>query len=203
MPADAEAASRLTEWLGADEGGIDVIGLDLSGADLSEGDFSESWFTDAKLVNTRLVGSEFYRSDLERADLTGADATNASFVRANLDDAVFRNAVLDGANLVKASLYEVDASYSRCWGTQFLGASLLKVDFRGADLSHAVLQENSFKVRLDADTVLTGLTGSVFGPVEFVDADGSRTIAGAELEEWIRERGGDVHVLEPRGRRPR
>ncbi|MFD7839373.1 pentapeptide repeat-containing protein [Streptomyces sp. NPDC059761] len=197
-PANSEAAERLREWLAGDTGGLDVIGLDLSGADLSDADFSESWFSDSKLVDARLVATEFYRSDLQGADLTRADLTNASFVRANLDDAVLRNSVLDGADFVKASLYGVDASFARCHGTRFMGASLLDVNFCGADLSHAVVQENSFKVKLDADTVLTGLTGSLFGPVEFVGEGESLTIAGTELERWISGRGGDVRVLERR-----
>ncbi|MGR4881842.1 pentapeptide repeat-containing protein [Streptomyces sp. LARHCF249] len=220
MPADSEAAGRLREWLDGDGdgddgdgdgdgdddgndgagGGIDVMGLDLSGADLSGADFSESLFMDTRLVDARLAGAEFYRAELQGADLTRADLTNACLVRAQLDDAVLRNAVLDGADLGRASLYQVDASSARCRGTRFMGASLLDVNFRGADLSQAILQENSFRVTLDGDTVLTGLTGSLFGPVEVVEERGTRTIAGIELEKWIRSRGGDVRVLEPRWR---
>jgi uncharacterized protein YjbI with pentapeptide repeats len=146
----------------------------------------------------RLVATEFYRSDLQGADLTGADLTSASLVRVEMDEAVLRETVLDGADLVKASLYGVDASFARCRGTRFMGASLLDVNFCGADLSNAVVQENSFKVKMDADTVLAGLTGSIFGPVEFVGAEESRSIGGSELEQWIKDRGGDVSVLEPR-----
>ncbi|WP_445395407.1 hypothetical protein ACSMX9_18895 [Streptomyces sp. LE64] len=64
-----------------------------------------------------------------------------------------------------------------------------------ADLTGAVVDENSFKVRVDARTVWTGFTGSVLGPVEFVGDEGRRVIAGEELARWIAERGGAVRVL--------
>ncbi|WP_405648507.1 pentapeptide repeat-containing protein [Streptomyces uncialis] len=158
-------------------------------------DFSEAWFTGATMREVRLAGAELYRADMQGADLRGADLTSASLVRVNLDDAVLIGAVLDGADLVKASLYGVDATDARCRGTRFQGSSLLNVDFRGADLTDAVVVENSFKVRVDSRTVVKGLTGSVFGPVEFVTDAGFREIAGQELARWIAERGGRVRVL--------
>nr|WP_237543175.1 pentapeptide repeat-containing protein [Streptomyces sp. SID4919] len=131
---------------------------------------------------------------MQGADLSGADLTSASLVRVNLDDAVLIGAVLDDADLVKASLYGVDAGGPRCRGTRFRGASLLGVDFRGADLTDTVVVENSFKVRVDSRTVVKGLTGSVFAPVEVVTGEGVRVIAGQELARWIAERGGSVRV---------
>ncbi|QFR02624.1 pentapeptide repeat-containing protein [Streptomyces phaeolivaceus] len=197
LPADPQATARLREWLqsGA-EGKLDVIGLDLSNSDLSGGNFSESWFSDAKLVGAKLAGADFYRSDAEGADFSGADLTQASLVRVNFDDAVLRGTVLDGADLVKASLYDVDATAASLRGARILGASLIGVDFRGADLSHAVLQENSFKVTVDHLTKVEGLSGTVFGPVQAMDDQGvSREIGGAELERWVSERGGSLQVL--------
>ncbi|MFJ4770735.1 pentapeptide repeat-containing protein [Streptomyces uncialis] len=132
---------------------------------------------------------------IQGADLSKADPTSASLVRVNLDDAVLAGAILDGANLVKASLYGVDATGARCRGTRFQGSSLLNVDLCGADLTDAVVDQNSFKVRVDSRTVWNGLTGSLFGPVEFVSDEEVREIAGEELARWISERGGNVRVL--------
>ncbi|BFO21681.1 hypothetical protein SHKM778_80690 [Streptomyces sp. KM77-8] len=82
-----------------------------------------------------------------------------------------------------------------------MGASLIDVDFRGSDLSGAVVQENSFKVTVDESTDFTGMSGTVFGPVQVIGREGRHEIGGAELEEWLRDRGADVRVRE--GRAPR
>jgi hypothetical protein len=44
-----------------------------------------------------------------------------------------------------------------------MGASLLGVDLRSADLSRAVFDANSFQVTLDQSTKFEGASGSVFG----------------------------------------
>lgn len=194
------------EWNEAGERirGHDVIGLDLSGVDLSGTDLAECWFTDTKLVGAKLVGADLYRCDAQGADFSGADLAGASLLRTNLDDTVLRGAVLDGADLVKASLCGADASGASLRGTRLMGASLLDVDLRAADLSHAVLRENSFKVTLDRQTRIEGLSGTVFGPVQVTDPQGVRQkIGGAALERWLRERGGDIRVLPVPGRPPR
>ncbi|WP_449489401.1 pentapeptide repeat-containing protein [Streptomyces lavendulae] len=144
----------------------------------------------------------FYRADLQSADLTGADLTGADLVRANLDEAVLRSARLDGADMVKASLHGVDASGASFRGTRIMGASLFRVDLRGADLTDAVLSHNSFRVTVDDATVVRGLTGTVFGPVTVFSGESSRELAGAELEAWFGERGGQVEVIAP-GRPPK
>ncbi|MEU9579795.1 pentapeptide repeat-containing protein [Streptomyces chilikensis] len=113
----------------------------------------------------------------------------------NLDDAILRNATLEGADLVKASLHGVDASGAGCRGTRFMGSSLLGADFRGADLSDAVFDENSFQVKVDEETKLEGAAGSVFGPVTFVREGVSRELSGSELQQWIRDHGGEIRVL--------
>ncbi|MFF7263448.1 pentapeptide repeat-containing protein [Streptomyces sp. NPDC008159] len=156
-----------------------------------------AWLGGASFVGARLAGADLYRADAQDADFSGADLSCASLVRTVLDGAVLRGAVLDGADLVKASLCDVDATDASFRGTRFMGASLLDVDLRGADLSYAVLRENSFRVTLDHDTKVEGLSGTVFGPVRLVDGQGSpgREVAGAELEEWVRDRGGDIRVL--------
>ncbi|MEU9036487.1 pentapeptide repeat-containing protein [Streptomyces sp. NPDC048352] len=198
LPADPAAADRLWEWVrdGA-EGGEDLTELDFSGAVLDGADLSSSWAYDAKLAGARLVGTCFHRSHLNGADLSGADATGACFVRADLDDAVLRGTVLDGADLVRADLYGADLRGASLRGARMLGAGLHGADLRGADLSGAVLRQNGFKVVLDDDTRVAGLTGTVLGPAEHAAADGTRTpLAGAALEDWIRARGGDVRVSE-------
>ncbi len=118
-------------------------------------------------------------------------------MRVNLDDAILRNVTLDGANLVKASLYDVDAVGAKCRGTQFMGSSLIGVDFRHADLSNSVFDHNSFRVTLDKETKLEGALGSVIGPVALVHEGSSRELGGPELEQWIRSRGGSIQVVSP------
>ncbi len=197
LPADPEAMGRLQEWLTEDGFSLFGVELDFRGSDLSGGDFSSSWFTDSILAGVRLVGAVLYRADLQSADLTGADLTGADLVRANLDRAVLRSARLDGADMVNASLHGVDASRASFRGTRIMGASLHGVDMRGADLTDAVLFQNTFKVSVDDTTVLRGLTGSVFGPISVFSGESSREVGGAELETWIGERGGKVQVLAP------
>ncbi|MGW6865391.1 pentapeptide repeat-containing protein [Streptomyces sp. NPDC054901] len=201
-PADPEGAHWLWEWVRAGfPTAADLTGLDLGGAVLSGADFSVTLFTGTRLTGARLVGTDFYRCDLQGADLSGADATGACFVRAVLDGADLRGAVLDGADLVRAELYGADARGARLRGARVLGAVLLDTDLRGADLAGAELRENLFEVILDGRTRVAGLTGTVFGPATLTASDGTRrSLAGSALEEWIRARGGDVRVIEPRGR---
>ncbi|MFF6785597.1 pentapeptide repeat-containing protein [Streptomyces sp. NPDC012510] len=196
FPSDPQAAARLSEWIQEEcEGGLDAIGLDLSNADLSEGVFSECWFIDAKLVNIKLIGADLYRSNAEGADFSGADLTRSSLVRVNLDDTVLRGAILDGADLVKASMYGTDASHASFRGAHIMGADLLDANLRGADLSHAVLQENPFRVTLDHRTILQGLSGTLFGPVNLFEEGVGDELGGSELEKWLNDRGGNVRVL--------
>ncbi|WNI21735.1 pentapeptide repeat-containing protein [Streptomyces sp. ITFR-16] len=198
FPDDPEAARQLREWLASEEYSLNGMASDFRGADLSGGDFSNAWFTDAVLVDVCCRGASFYRADLQSADLTRANLTAADLVKANLDDAVLQSARLDGADLVGASLYGADASGASFRGARFLAASLIHTDMRGADLSHAVLNENSFEVALDDTTVATGLTGTVFGPVTVVGDEESRELAGPDLEAWVAARGGHVRVVPPR-----
>ncbi len=194
FPRDPEAAHRLQDWLREGEGGLDAVGLDFRGADLTGGDFSASWFSGATSAGVALKEVDLYRADMQGADLSGADLTGASFVRCNLDDAVMKAAVLDGADFGKASLYGVDASGASFRGAQLMGASLLDVNLCGADLTGAAAMQNSFRVRLDEHVILEGFTGSIFGPVEVSTGGGVRAIGGADLEQWMREKGGVVTV---------
>ncbi|AYF76580.1 pentapeptide repeat-containing protein [Nocardia yunnanensis] len=201
LPHDAEASARVRDWLLEHKsGGLDASGLDLSDSDLSGGDFSESWFAETKFINAKLTDAELYRSDAAGADFTSADLTNTSLVRVNLDDAILRNAILDGANLVGASLYGVDAVGASLRGAALMGSSLIQVDFRGANLSNATVEENTFKVTVDQDTVFEGLHGTLFGPIKLVADDDELELGGSQLERWINERGGSVRVLAPRNR---
>lgn len=77
-----------------------------------------------------------------------------------------------------------------CWGSTC-----------GGDLTGATVEWNSFRVRMDGSTVLTGLAGSVFGPVTLVGEDGTvAELAGAKLRHWFAGRGLRVTVLAPGGR---
>ncbi|MFC8533271.1 pentapeptide repeat-containing protein [Streptomyces sp. NPDC057249] len=198
FPTDVAAVRRLEEWIPSETYNLNGMERDFRGADLSGGDFSNCWFTDAVLVDVRLVGASFYRADLRSADLTRADLTGADLVKANLDEAILRSAVLDGADMVGASLSDVDARGASFRGTRPIGAELLDTDMRGSDLSDAVVEENYFEIKVDDTTVLRGLRGTVFGPVTVVGDGSSREVGGAELEAWIRARGGQVQVIPPR-----
>lgn len=99
--------------------------------------------------------------------------------------------------MVKSSLYDVDASRASFRGTRIMGAALFDTDMRGADLTDAVLFENTFRVTVDESTLVRGLTGTVFGPITVVDGDSSQTVGGADLEAWISARGGQVQVIPP------
>jgi uncharacterized protein YjbI with pentapeptide repeats len=76
-----------------------------------------------------------------------------------------------------------------------MGASLLGVDLRSADLSNAVFQENAFRVTLDQKTKLAGASGSIFGPVVIAEDGMFRELSGALLEEWLRDKGGSLCVM--------
>ncbi|GAA1072743.1 hypothetical protein GCM10009665_79200 [Kitasatospora nipponensis] len=56
---------------------------------------------------------------------------------------------------------------------------------------------------VDADTVVEGLVGSVFGLVMLCQGAESVELGGVDPERWITERGGEVRVLQPRRTRPR
>lgn len=199
FPTDPAAARQLREWL--DDTSYDLYGIehDFRGARLANGDFSSAWLIDAVLSGVDLASASFYRADLSGANLTGANLAGADLVRAQLDRAVLRSARLDGADMVKASLYDVDASGASLRGTRIMGASLCDVDLRGADLTGAVLFDNTFKVTVDDTTLVSGLTGTAFGPVTVVSGEGSREVGGAELEAWLAARGAEVQVIPPRG----
>ncbi|MFF4370198.1 pentapeptide repeat-containing protein [Streptomyces sp. NPDC001594] len=206
LPADPEAADWLWKWVtqnGPDglPRGVDLSSLDLSGADLSGADLSSSLLCAADLSRTRLTGTDFYRSHLQGADLTGADATGACFVRADLDGAVLRGTTLVGADLTRADLYGADARGATLRGARLLGATLLHTDLRGADLTGARLGENTFEVTLDPTTRLTGLTGTLRGPVTLPDTP--HPLTGPALEHWLRTHGSPAKVVSPhRHRQP-
>jgi hypothetical protein len=76
-----------------------------------------------------------------------------------------------------------------------MGSSLINVDFRHADLSNSVFDHNSFQVTLYQGTKMEGAAGTVIGPVVLVYEGCSRALGGPELEQWIRNRGGSIHVV--------
>lgn len=196
-PACAEAARAVADWLASDADKLCAAGLDLRGADLSSGNFAECRFNEGVLDGVGLAGADFYRAQLGQASLAGADLTDACLVRADLDDADLRDCRLDRADMVKASVCDVDARGASLRATRIMGASFLGVDLRGADLSDAVVRDNSFKVTVDRSTVVTGLTGTVFGPVTVQEGAGTLVLSGRDVEGWFAERGARVETLTP------
>ena len=197
-PSGAEAAEYLQEWLqSSGEEVFNAVGLDLRGADFSGADFTEAWMSNTVLTSVGLRGVQLHRAHLEAADMTAADLTGANLTKASLNRAVLRGAKLDDADLTSASLMGVDARSASFRRARFIGGSVLDADFRGATLSHAVFQATSFVARLDDDSAVDGLTGSLYGPVTVADGHGERELGGSELVAWFTARGAYVEVLTP------
>ncbi|WP_371776868.1 pentapeptide repeat-containing protein [Streptomyces sp. NBC_01438] len=93
----------------------------------------------------------------------------------------FRGADLSGGDFTKAWFTQAVLA-----GVRLTGAIFYRADLQSADLT------------VDDNTVLHGLTGTVFGPITVFSGDSSRELAGAELEAWIGARGGQVQVIPPR-----
>jgi uncharacterized protein YjbI with pentapeptide repeats len=196
LPANEAASAVVRAWAeSSDDILLDAAGLDLSGADLSGADLAEALLTEAVLREVRLRGADLYRAHLEGADLSHVDLSHASLVKATFDESVLTSASLEGANLGRASLWGVDASAARFRGATLDGASLIRMRLAGADFSDVSVRETSFKVLLDENTVVTGMSGTVFGPAELVERDSVRQLAGEELERWLHAHGAEVRVL--------
>ncbi|GHK01040.1 hypothetical protein SY2F82_28370 [Streptomyces sp. Y2F8-2] len=198
MPPDAEAAAALREWVEQADSLLDVSALDLSRADLSGADLAMALLTQTVLRSAKLVGSDLYRAHLEGAVLDDADLSGASLVKAELDEASLRGATLDEADLGSTDLWAVDARSARFRAAKLDGASLIDVRLQGADLTNASVRETSLKAVLDEQTVVQGLSGTLFGPAVIDQAGVQREIDGLELEQWLNTRGANVRVLDPR-----
>jgi uncharacterized protein YjbI with pentapeptide repeats len=73
-----------------------------------------------------------------------------------------------------------------------MDASFAGADFTRADLSGAVVDKTSLRNASLAEAVVTGLTGSIMGPVSVLP---TLTLDGAELEQWLGARGAALTVL--------
>ncbi|MFD4247942.1 pentapeptide repeat-containing protein [Streptomyces sp. NPDC058525] len=197
LPADAEATAVLNEWAAEDDSLLDVAGLDLSGADISGADLANGLFTESVLRDVNLSGADLYRSHLEGAELTGADLSGATLVKAVLDGSSLVGANVDRADLGSSEMWAVDARGASFREAKLDAAGLLDVKLQGADLSNASVQQTSFQVVMDEQTVVLGLTGTVFGPASVVERGELREISGADLEVWLNSRGARVQVLLP------
>ncbi|MFF1839202.1 hypothetical protein ACFVXE_34250 [Streptomyces sp. NPDC058231] len=62
--------------------------------------------------------------------------------------------------------------------------------FSTVSLTNAVVDENSFKAKIDENTILDGSSGTVFGPVEALTEEVPKELGGINLEQWIREGAG-------------
>lgn len=198
MPPDAEAAAALGEWLKQAESLLDASALDLSRADLSGADLAMALLTQSVLRNAKLVGTDLHRAHLEGAVLDEADLSGASLVKAELDEASMRSTSVNQADLGSASLWAVDARSADLRAANLDGASLIDIRLEGADLTNASVRETSFRAVLDERTVVRGLSGTLFGPAVIDQAGLRREISGPELEQWLNNRGANVHVLDPR-----
>ncbi|MFE0137864.1 pentapeptide repeat-containing protein [Streptomyces sp. NPDC059037] len=195
MPADPEAAAELQSWSQQQDTTLDLSGLDASGADLTGAHLALGVFSGTGLKRTTLVDTDLYRAHLEDAVLDSADLTGASLAKAVLDGASLRSANLTRADLSGTKLTETDATSAVLRGARLNGTVLAKTCLRGADLTDATLHNTSFDAVLDEETILQGLTGSVFGPAHVDEGGSVRELAGLELEFWLESRGASVNVL--------
>jgi uncharacterized protein YjbI with pentapeptide repeats len=97
--------------------GVDLNGLDLRGLNLAHADLAGANLRGCDLSDARLTGCDFAGADLTGATLRGVFAEAASFAGATLVAVDFRHSERD----------------------LFFGTSLAGADFRGADLSDAIL----------------------------------------------------------------
>lgn len=197
MPPDPQAASALREWVRETNTLLDVSGLDLSQVDLSGADLAMGLLTQTVLRHAKLVGTDLYRAHLENAVLDEADLTGATLVKAVLDEASLRDTNLQQADLGSTELWAVDGRGACFRAAKLDGASLIAVKLQGADLSNASLSETSLKAVFDERTVVTGLSGTFFGPALLETQGVQREIAGPELEQWLNSRGASVRILNP------
>jgi Pentapeptide repeats (8 copies) len=154
---------------------IEAASADLRGADLAEAPFAGGDFTDADLREISAVAADFRGATLDRADFGGARLSGSSFAGAHGAQTNFAGADLTGCVLDQAS---------------FAGA-----DFTGANLTGAVVDE----VHFDADTslaraVVTGLRGTIHGPLILDLEEVLWVLDGAHLEGWLSARGARVTV---------
>ncbi|WP_433269624.1 pentapeptide repeat-containing protein [Actinosynnema sp. CS-041913] len=191
-PGSAPAAEVLRQWLADPEQPLYALDLDLRGADLSGGSFVEGWFTGSNLADTVLRGAEFWAAHCAETRFIRANLVDSDFVKANLRDASFVRARLVGANLTKAQATGArftEADLSRATLTD---ATFLRADFTRADLSGSAVATTSFRDAVLIDTTVTGMTGTILGPVEVVPG---LKLDGVELEQWFGARGAAVSVL--------
>lgn len=170
--------------------------VDFAGRDLSELDLAGLNFKGA-----RLSGVNFYGADLSDVSLAGADLKAARLDRATITRAEFSSANLEGATLLRPSVFSGLAPDVR-EAPRFLGARLAKArifgrldfaDFRWADLSGASLvgtdgrdeqlaiARGSYRGANFTEATLAGaiLTGSNFYYAKFQKAD----LRGADLRD--------------------
>jgi len=164
---------------------LDLSGKDLRLLDLSDIDFKRS----------RLVGADLTGVDLTAANLSGADLTRARLDRATVVRADFSSARLRGASLRNPTVFSdlnIDlADAPRFRNADLSGAQIAArldgADFRGADLTRAVIGPRSatwgsWKPRTvmrgcdfsGAKLVEVDLTNTVLHFARFVGADLSR-----------------------------
>jgi uncharacterized protein YjbI with pentapeptide repeats len=194
-PGSSEAAHALVGWLTGDRSTpVAADDLDFRGADLSGGPFGGSSFRHANLADAAARGVELWRANCEGARFIRAVLTDADFVKACLHRASFVRAVLIGADLTRVEGLDVRFVEADLRRADLTDAMLVGCDFTRANLSGVRVDRTVLENSALAGAVVTGMTGTVFGPV--VPAPG-HSLDGAELEHWFAARGARVSVLRP------
>lgn len=116
-------------WSGATLIGAKLEDANLAGANLTQANLWQARLSRVNLQEARLAEANLYEAHLQRAHLKGSILEGAVLKRANLEGADLSNAELLDANFVEANLRGV-----------FFGQVDLQVrNFKGADLSGAIL----------------------------------------------------------------
>jgi uncharacterized protein YjbI with pentapeptide repeats len=173
------------------------VEIDLRGAILDGIDLADAWLNLARLEEVSLRGAKLWAARLSGAKLDGADLSGAELGKAAMDHVSAVATILDRAIMTSVDAWQSDFRGARLRGVALNGADLDSCDLRAADFSEAVFESTALSNSHVDSIVLTGATGSVFGPL-IVRRNGEDSLLdGTDLAAWMREQGADVEVLQP------
>ena len=170
-------------FAGANLPNMNLNGRDLSGTILTGADLSNSNLTGVNLSGNDMAKAILIDVDLSNAILTGANLQHANLDGANVMNADFTSADFTGVNLAGTNLKDAKFDDATFVGVKFDGfdislGSLPEINFRGADLSQAILTNTDLS---DMDLSFVNLSGH-----DLSDHDMTNTILrGANLTDAI------------------
>lgn len=168
-------------------------------ASLENAHFTGADFRGVRLIGTSLKGGTFVAANFENADLTAAQAVDAHFESADLRNIKAEMINLKGAKLNASKLQAAHFSKAICIGTDFKNAVVENVNFKGANLTRAVISgwqakgadlsgANLRQVKIN----LKDLRGVRLKNTVFIEAEYNKEMRG-ELDE-LQTRGGILTI---------